>query len=417
MGLVSFCKLLPVHFKTGSGSRAIALGGQSRVTDCSPPSSVEVFILYARSLQVHGAHVHRVSCVARVRQTYFRSVWRSGRFLPRVTEMVCFSHCKENWSAVRVLDRHGVSNHGKRGSRTQPVVWNYVFSLSSCRRRFWIPGTTSRWQWLLKIVSRYGAVRSVDDSVGSAASVPASIKLFPCIRIVHSAKQCKEPFVPLRHVTVDRWEVYLLGRQLAFVLLILVMPSCHRLFLSLPPHDADSHWSSNDWNVGVSREGGVGGVEEAERPGILSCLLQNLRAVHSLLSWLRSKVVCLSQGNFSLAPCWGSLINRGSPTVRKVIELFIYLRRYDYRPALLSVGDHEPLQYFLWDFPHLLLANDRSLRFTLNTSIALHKSNDVLVKTMLLRHPTRVTYWEAVCVCLCVSECVCVCLPWSQCKG
>jgi len=88
-------------------------------------------------------------------------------------------------------------------------------------------------------------------------------------------------------------------------------------------------------------------VEEAERPGILSCRLHNLRVEHSLLSWLRSKVVCLYEGNILLAPCWGSLINTGSPTVREVVVLFIHLRRYDYRPVLLSVGDHELLQNFL----------------------------------------------------------------------
>jgi len=60
--LVSFCVMLSVQFKTGSGSRAIWLGGQSRVTDCSPPSSVDVFIPYARSLKVHGAHVQ--TCTA-----------------------------------------------------------------------------------------------------------------------------------------------------------------------------------------------------------------------------------------------------------------------------------------------------------------------------------------------------------------
>lgn len=118
-----------------------------------------------------------------------------------------------------------------------------------------------------------------------------------------------------------------------FVLLILVMTSCHschRMTRTVTEHP-------------VSREGGV---EEAERPGNLSWRLQNLRAVHLLLSWLMSKVVCQSGGNISLAPCWGSLINRGSPTVRKVLELFIIFRRYYYRPALFSVGDHEPIQDF-----------------------------------------------------------------------
>jgi hypothetical protein len=56
--IVSFSKLLSAHFKTGSGSRAVGLSGQGRVTDRAPPSSADVFILYARSIKVHNAHVH-----------------------------------------------------------------------------------------------------------------------------------------------------------------------------------------------------------------------------------------------------------------------------------------------------------------------------------------------------------------------
>ena len=98
-----------------------------------------------------------------------------------------------------------------------------------------MPDTTSRWQRLPKVVCRYGAVRGADDSVGSAASVPASIKLFPGIRIPHSAKQSKEPAVrptaTCNGGSVGGLFVAVVARasNWHFVLLILVMvlPSCH----------------------------------------------------------------------------------------------------------------------------------------------------------------------------------------------
>ena len=105
----------------------------------------------------------------------------------------------------------------------------------------------------------------------------------------------------------------------------------------------------------------MGGVE-AEPPSNLSCQLQDLREVHTLLSWLRSKGFCLFETNISLAPCWASLINRGSPAVQTVIELCILLLRYNYRPALVSVIDQD-LDYNdkrFCDVPQLLSANAAS---------------------------------------------------------
>jgi hypothetical protein len=78
-------------------------------------------------------------------------------------------------------------------------------------------------------------------------------------------------------------------------------------------------------------------------PSSLSCRLQDLRELHTLLPWLKSKGFCLFEGKISLAPCWSSLMSRatpaGTPAVQKVVELFTLLRRRNYRPALLSVRD------------------------------------------------------------------------------
>ena len=80
------------------------------------------------------------------------------------------------------------ASHDERGAVNN--LWFEIMSLICPQyTSFWIPDTTCRWQWLPKIVCRYGAVRSADDSVGSATWVPASIKLIPGIIIAHSAKQ------------------------------------------------------------------------------------------------------------------------------------------------------------------------------------------------------------------------------------
>jgi hypothetical protein len=99
-----------------------------------------------------------------------------------------------------------------------------------------------------------------------------------------------------------------------------------------------------------------------------------------VVSWLGSKVVCLSAEHISPAPCWGSLINRESPAVQKVIGLFILLQDMitGWHSFLLVTTN---LDKNICDFPRLLLANARSLPFTLSTSIDLHKTTDVLVHT------------------------------------